>query len=111
MIETVCKNNLEELLPLFRAYQEFYKVAEICDKKIKYFYLNLASTILPAVSFSIVIAIKLLALLQSIFHLLLQLFPRLPFLTTSTHYLKCAAKELAESLLNTAEILQKKTMP
>ena len=37
MIETVCKNNLEELLPLFRAYQEFYKVADICDKKNKSF--------------------------------------------------------------------------
>lgn len=33
MIEEVSETNLEELLPLIRAYQEFYKVSEISDKK------------------------------------------------------------------------------
>lgn len=33
MIEVVEKNNLAELLPLIRAYQEFYNVAEISDEK------------------------------------------------------------------------------
>ncbi|TLM78009.1 GNAT family N-acetyltransferase [Microbulbifer harenosus] len=33
MIETVSKENLNEVLPLFRAYQEFYKVQDICDKR------------------------------------------------------------------------------
>ena len=37
MIETVCKSNLDELLPLFRNYQEFYKAADICDIKNKKF--------------------------------------------------------------------------
>ena len=33
MIEVVSKNNLDELLPLIRAYQEFYKVSEISDER------------------------------------------------------------------------------
>lgn len=33
MIEVVSKNNLIEVLPLIRQYQEFYKVAEISDEK------------------------------------------------------------------------------
>lgn len=33
MIESVSKNNLVEVLPLIRAYQEFYKVADISDEK------------------------------------------------------------------------------
>lgn len=33
MIEPVSKNNLAEVLPLIRAYQEFYKVAETSDSK------------------------------------------------------------------------------
>ena len=33
MIEEVSETNLEELLPLIRAYQEFYNVSEISDKK------------------------------------------------------------------------------
>lgn len=33
MIEAVSKSNLLEVLPLIRAYQEFYKVADICDEK------------------------------------------------------------------------------
>ena len=37
MIEVVSKNNLDELLPLFMAYQEFYKAADICDVKNKKF--------------------------------------------------------------------------
>lgn len=33
MIEVVSKNNMNEVLPLIRAYQEFYNVAEISDAK------------------------------------------------------------------------------
>lgn len=38
MIEAVSKNNLAEVLPLIREYQEFYKVAEISDKKNSEFF-------------------------------------------------------------------------
>ena len=33
MIEAVSKSNLNRVLPLIRAYQKFYKVAEISDEK------------------------------------------------------------------------------
>lgn len=33
MIEVVSKNNIEEVLPLIKAYQAFYKVTEISDAK------------------------------------------------------------------------------
>jgi len=35
MIESVSKNNLEEVLPLIRSYQEFYKINNISDSKNK----------------------------------------------------------------------------
>lgn len=38
MIEVVTKNNIDEALPLIRAYQEFYNVAEISDSKNKEFF-------------------------------------------------------------------------
>lgn len=38
MIEDVSHNNLNELLPLIRAYQNFYKVADICDEKNQTFF-------------------------------------------------------------------------
>ena len=38
MIETVSKNNLDEVLPLIRAYQEFYKVSEISDERNSKFF-------------------------------------------------------------------------
>jgi ribosomal protein S18 acetylase RimI-like enzyme len=38
MIEIVSKNNLSEVLPLIRAYQEFYNVAEISDKRNSEFF-------------------------------------------------------------------------
>ena len=38
MIEVVSKSNLFEVLPLIRAYQEFYKVAEISDEKNSIFF-------------------------------------------------------------------------
>ena len=38
MIESVSKNNLEEALPLIRAYQEFYKINSISDSKNKTFF-------------------------------------------------------------------------
>ncbi|WP_020210674.1 GNAT family N-acetyltransferase [Gilvimarinus chinensis] len=37
MIETVAKENVGEILPLFRAYQEFYHVQNICDDRNKRF--------------------------------------------------------------------------
>jgi ribosomal protein S18 acetylase RimI-like enzyme len=37
VIEKVSKGNLEEVLPLFRAYQDFYKVQNACDKKNREF--------------------------------------------------------------------------
>ncbi|MBU2870374.1 GNAT family N-acetyltransferase [Colwellia sp. E2M01] len=33
MIEAVSKENIKAVLPLIRAYQEFYQVADICDNK------------------------------------------------------------------------------
>lgn len=38
MIEIVSKNNIKEVLPLIRAYQEFYKVSEISDLKNEVFF-------------------------------------------------------------------------
>jgi ribosomal protein S18 acetylase RimI-like enzyme len=38
VIEVVSKNNIDEALPLIRAYQEFYNVAEISDSKNKKFF-------------------------------------------------------------------------
>ena len=38
MIEVVSKSNLSELLPLIRAYQEFYKVPDISDTKNEEFF-------------------------------------------------------------------------
>lgn len=38
MIEAVSKNNLIEVLPLIRAYQEFYKVSEISDDRNSEFF-------------------------------------------------------------------------
>ena len=38
MIENVSEKNLDELLPLIRGYQEFYKVKEISDARNKIFF-------------------------------------------------------------------------
>lgn len=38
MIEFVSKDNLEEMLPLIRQYQEFYKVADISDARNREFF-------------------------------------------------------------------------
>ena len=38
MIEIVSKNNIMEVLPLIRAYQEFYNVADISDFKNEVFF-------------------------------------------------------------------------
>lgn len=38
MIEAVSISNLKELLPLIRAYQEFYKVADISDERNEAFF-------------------------------------------------------------------------
>ena len=38
MIEVVSKRNLAEVLPLIRAYQEFYKVSEISDDRNSEFF-------------------------------------------------------------------------
>ena len=38
MIEIVSKNNIGEVLPLIRAYQEFYNVASISDSKNEEFF-------------------------------------------------------------------------
>lgn len=38
MIEVVQNNNLEEVLPLIRMYQEFYKVKDISYEKNKHFF-------------------------------------------------------------------------
>ena len=38
MIEPVTKNNLNEILPLIKAYQEFYKVEEISDERNETFF-------------------------------------------------------------------------
>ena len=44
MIEVVSKNNIDEVLPLIRKYQEFYKVAEISDTKNKEFFSQFGET-------------------------------------------------------------------
>lgn len=38
MIEAVSKNNLSELLPLIRSYQEFYQATDISDNKNESFF-------------------------------------------------------------------------
>ena len=38
MIEIVTNNNLDEVLPLIKAYQEFYEVADINENKNKTFF-------------------------------------------------------------------------
>ncbi|MBV1915738.1 MAG: GNAT family N-acetyltransferase [Pseudomonadales bacterium] len=38
MIEFVTKENLDEILPLIRQYQEFYKVADISDSRNREFF-------------------------------------------------------------------------
>ena len=38
MIEAVSKNNLEAVLPLIRAYQEFYKIQTIDDERNREFF-------------------------------------------------------------------------
>lgn len=38
MIEPVSENNLEDVLPLIRLYQEFYKIADIDDEKNRRFF-------------------------------------------------------------------------
>lgn len=42
MIEQITKSNLNEVLPLIRKYQEFYKVAEISDEKNQQFFSQFA---------------------------------------------------------------------
>lgn len=44
MIEVVSKNNLDELLPLIKAYQAFYNVADICDTTNREFFSQFGST-------------------------------------------------------------------
>ena len=43
MIEKVSNNNLDKVLPLIRAYQEFYKTPDICDIKNKQFFSQFGS--------------------------------------------------------------------
>ena len=38
MIEAVSENNLEEVLPLIRLYQQFYKIADIDDERNRQFF-------------------------------------------------------------------------
>ncbi|MBL4585130.1 MAG: GNAT family N-acetyltransferase [Pseudomonadales bacterium] len=38
MIEAVSPDNIEEILPMIRQYQEFYKVADICDSRNRAFF-------------------------------------------------------------------------
>ncbi|MCJ8313388.1 MAG: GNAT family N-acetyltransferase [Saccharospirillaceae bacterium] len=38
MIEIVSKHNIDEVLPLIRAYQQFYNVSDISDSKNKIFF-------------------------------------------------------------------------
>jgi len=45
MIEVVSKNNIDEVLPLIRAYQEFYNVAEVSDSKNKEFFSQFGESI------------------------------------------------------------------
>lgn len=44
MIEAITKNNIEEILPLIRQYQAFYKVADICDSKNRIFFSQFSET-------------------------------------------------------------------
>ncbi|NRB40186.1 MAG: GNAT family N-acetyltransferase [Pseudomonadales bacterium] len=43
MIEEVSEKNIEEVLPLIRAYQEFYKVSDISDSKNMEFFSQFGS--------------------------------------------------------------------
>ena len=44
MIDVVSKENINEVLPLIRQYQAFYKVADISDSKNKEFFLQFGET-------------------------------------------------------------------
>jgi len=44
MIEFVSNKNIDEVLPLIRKYQEFYKVADISDSKNKEFFSQFGET-------------------------------------------------------------------
>ncbi len=44
MIEEVSKKNIEEVLPLIRAYQEFYKVSDISDARNLEFFSQFGSS-------------------------------------------------------------------
>lgn len=44
MIEVVSEQNFEEVLPLIRQYQEFYKVADICDDRNREFFSQFGET-------------------------------------------------------------------
>lgn len=44
MIEVVSEQNFEEVLPMIRQYQEFYKVADICDDRNREFFSQLGET-------------------------------------------------------------------
>lgn len=44
MIEAVSKNSLAEVLPLIRAYQEFYKVSDISDDRNSDFFMQFGET-------------------------------------------------------------------
>ncbi len=59
MIEVVSKNNIDDVLPLIRTYQEFYNVAEILDSENKKFSLNLANQTLMDASLFIDITAQL----------------------------------------------------
>ncbi|MES9903813.1 MAG: GNAT family N-acetyltransferase [Sedimenticola sp.] len=51
MIEPVSKNNLDEVLPLIRMYQEYYKVAEISDSRNREFFSQFGSDNLAGCQF------------------------------------------------------------
>ena len=51
MIEAVTDKNLEEVLPLIRQYQEFYKIADINDDRNREFFRSFAKTKPKAVNF------------------------------------------------------------
>ncbi|CAH0993059.1 hypothetical protein SIN8267_03198 [Sinobacterium norvegicum] len=44
MIEVVNANNIEQVLPLVRAYQQFYQVADICDDNNRAFFSQFGDT-------------------------------------------------------------------
>ena len=105
MIEAVSKNNLAEVLPLIRAYQEFYKVSMI---EIRSFLASLVNLALLVVSSFIERQAMLLGSLQFTFRSQHQSQQKLLFSMTFILCQIVAVKVSVASLSSTVEAMRQK---